>query len=419
MRLALGISVTACVLAMGVTWACYGFRFAATPAGEQVNMQAPMLRVAEADLRSRNPDRTPTQAEYESWSPTGMVRLMLLPYQWHLMPQAWSAGLVFTYGASMYRATYLLGEISRTGWWYYFPLAILFKTPTATLIAGALALVAAIYLAVARRKTLGASVLWKIAVLLVPVLVYGTASLTTNLNLGVRHVFPLYALFYIALGWVASRLIAQGKRTAIATGAIALLLFAGVAVETARAFPNYIAFFNAPSGGYRGGFYLLSDTNIDWGQDLPLLAQWQKDNPSERLYLSYHGTVDPALYGIRYEAVPGGFARPGAEATTWPREPGVLAVSVTKMHGQYFAVAAAREYYHKLTQGEPIAVLGGSIYLFRYPPSEMVSRTAGSIAPSRSQALRRIRRRRSGADHGGTTWRAPSRILRYSLMVEV
>jgi hypothetical protein len=363
-----GVSLMTFVVAMLVVWSCYRFRFAATPTGEQVNMQDPLTLTAEFDMRSRNPDYKPQQIDYETWQPPLMVKLMLLPYQLHLMPQAWSAGLVYTYGSSLYRGTYLLGEIGRTGWWYYFPLAILFKTPTATLIAFALAAAAAIYLAITRRATLNARHAWAALVLLVPVIVYGYFSLTTNLNLGLRHVYPLYAFFYIGLGWVASRLVAQGRRAAIITGATAAILFIGTATETARAYPNYIAFFNTPSGGSRGGFRLLSDNNIDWGQDLLELARWQKEHPDEKLYLSYFGTVEPALFGIRYQGVPGGYAPYGAEPKTWPTEPGVLAVSVTKMHGQYFAEPAARELYHKLTQGEPIAVLGGSIYLFRYTP---------------------------------------------------
>ncbi len=368
--LSLRIGAVAFFVAIVFVWGCYRFRFAATPQGQQVDMQHVVLFTAQSDIRARNPAVPFQQTDLDVWTPPLMVNLLLLPYRFHAMPQAWDAGLIYTYGSSLYRGTYLLGQIGRTGWWYYFPLAILFKTPTATLIAGLLATLAAIGLAISRRKSLASAHLWKVAVIAIPVIVYGAAALTTNLNLGLRHVFPLYALFYIALGWVASRLIARGRTAAIITGAVAALLFVGTAVESTVAYPNYIAFFNAPSGGSRGGVRLLSDNNIDWGQDLALLAQWQKAHPDERLYVSCLLSVDPALYGIQFQYVPGADVPRGETVTQWPSEPGVLAVSVTKMHGQNFANDAARAYYRKLTSGEPIAVLGGSIYLFRYTPPE-------------------------------------------------
>ena len=56
---------------------------------------------------------------------------------------------------------------------------------------------------------------------------------------------------------------------------ILTLLTIALAAETTFAFPNFIPFFNLFAGGSRGGFRLLSESNLDWGQDLPALAAWQ------------------------------------------------------------------------------------------------------------------------------------------------
>jgi hypothetical protein len=137
----------------------------------------------------------------------------------------------------------------------------------------------------------------------------------------------------------------------------------GLAIATLAAFPDYLAFFNVASGGERGGLHLLSDSNLDWGQDLPQLAAWQAAHPDRKLYLSYFGTVDPAHYGIRYTNLPGGYALgpPPAE----PREPGVIAISATNLQGVFSQ--DVREYYEQLRGVEPFDVLGGTIYLYEWP----------------------------------------------------
>lgn len=95
-------------------------------------------------------------------------------------------------------------------------------------------------------------------------------------------------------------------------------------LETLAGYPDYLAFFNLPSGGSRGGLSLLGDSNLDWGQDLPALADWQRQHPEPTLYLSYSGTADPAAYGIRYINLPGGY--PYGPPPQSPRQPGVIAI---------------------------------------------------------------------------------------------
>jgi hypothetical protein len=159
------------------------------------------------------------------------------------------------------------------------------------------------------------------------------------------------------------------------------LLALGLLIETLAAYPNYLAFFNVFAGGSRGGFELLGDSNLDWGQDLKELAKWQKANPNRKLYLSYFGIADPEYYGVRATNLPGGyiFATPrNPPRPPGPGEQAVLAVSATNLQGIYLpegtpAQPGMRESYRQLLEHEPLAVLGGgSIYLYEYP---LTSRT--------------------------------------------
>src|SRR6185436_15895222 len=121
-----------------------------------------------------------------------------------------------------------------------------------------------------------------------------------------------------------------------------------------------IAFFNVASRPYR--LTLLGDSNLDWGQDLPLLAAWQRAHPDENLYLGYFGQADPAHYGIRARRLPTSDPRvPGTELPT-PGERATLAISATHLQGIYIWNPWLDRFYAAARRQRPRAVLG-TIYL--------------------------------------------------------
>jgi hypothetical protein len=151
----------------------------------------------------------------------------------------------------------------------------------------------------------------------------------------------------------------------IAAIAIALM------TETLSAYPDYLAFFNIAAGGERGGIRFLGDSNLDWGQDLPLLARWQQDHPDLQLYLCYFGTADPRHYGIRYISLPGGYVLDPPPRTL--TAPGVIAINTTVLQGIYSSTDSdTRAFYAPLRNRQPIDCLGGSIYLYDFSPKSPV-----------------------------------------------
>src|SRR5271154_2685323 len=143
--------------------------------------------------------------------------------------------------------------------------------------------------------------------------------MASDLNIGIRHVLPLYPFIFVAMGWAATMAWERWRR---GTGVVLLIVMSALAVESLGAFPNFIPFFNAAAGGSTGGFHLLGDSNLDWGQDLPLLSDWQHAHPRTPLYLSYFGLADPSYYGIRYTNLPGGY--PYGPRGEFPDQPGIL-----------------------------------------------------------------------------------------------
>ncbi|MGH7176320.1 MAG: hypothetical protein ACREJC_02965 [Tepidisphaeraceae bacterium] len=366
-------AVVSCILVALVSWAmiwaCYGFRFAPTSDGELFKMQGFVDLARINELTSSQPEKDPAKLHYpsreqfEAYPGSALLHIIQWMEEKRALPQAWLFGFLYTYTTTLIRSSFLLGAQRLTGWWYYFPVTMLLKTPLATLvaaIAGAtVALLAHLFTPLKKWRILGT---WPLVCLLVTPTVYGVAALTTNLNLGIRHVLPLYPFIFIGIGLTASllwRLRPQFARTA------GVVLLVALSSETLLSWPNYIAFFNAGARVWRSPLELLADSNVDWGQDLRLLARWRKEHPGGTLYLCYFGTPDPAYYGLDVVHLPGGWFWGRMESTD-PARPGYVAVSATHVQGVYFPEALATD-YAVLRNFKPTAILGGSIYVYKWP----------------------------------------------------
>ena len=138
---ALSIGVGSAALSVLVVWASYGFRFEPT---QEPGVLLPTQTQIEAAARNEFFDAhgaEPTPEQLAHWPRSPFVRLALFAERHRLLPQAWLYGVLFQYHTALRQATFLLGRPAEIGVWYYFPLAMLFKTPLATLAAFAAALV--------------------------------------------------------------------------------------------------------------------------------------------------------------------------------------------------------------------------------------------------------------------------------------
>ncbi|MGA2439534.1 MAG: hypothetical protein ABSH08_01125 [Tepidisphaeraceae bacterium] len=348
LAVAAAILAAAMIVAYAFIWASYGFRFELS--GDPRHPFDPnALTGAISDMRSG-------QA-----APPGYSNSLLVPAQWalrhHVLPEAWIVGFVFIHNWSLSVPAFLCGSFRTQGWWYYFPAAMLFKTPTATLLALILLVVA---WSVQPRRVFP-SILqnwWPIcAVWTVPVM-YMAAAMSMHYDVGLRHVFPVYPFLFIILGVGAAK--AWQRRPRI-TAAVAVLLVSGLALETCAAYPDFIPFFNLPAGGWRGGLRLLSDSNLDWGQDLPLVADWQTRHPDRPIFLLYFGTADPSHYAISYYKTSVESRYPDTRQAASNNM--ILAISATVLQGTYLPSNQRKE-MEQFRRKRPLAVLGGSVYLF-------------------------------------------------------
>ncbi|HEY2844796.1 MAG TPA: glycosyltransferase family 39 protein [Bryobacteraceae bacterium] len=246
--------------------------------------------------------------------------------------------------------SYLLGMHGKTGWWYYFPIAFAVKTPVATLILLFISLAAAGRRMVARvgprsqffHGWITAST-FRYAVALVPIAVYGSLAMLAHIDIGLRHLLPVYPLLFALLGAAMAR-----WRPRYAVAACALLM-----VESLAAYPDYLAFFNAAAGGPSQGPKYLLDSNLDWGQDAIKLKSWMNARGVREVCTCYFGTAELAHYGIAGPNVPPTRDR-RREADCF------AAISVTALYGNYVAPGD----YTWLRSLQPVAKIGYSIYVY-------------------------------------------------------
>ncbi|MBI4055876.1 MAG: glycosyltransferase family 39 protein [Elusimicrobia bacterium] len=256
------------------------------------------------------------------------------------------------------RSSFLLGNHSTTGWWYYFPVAILVKTPLSLLLSASLG--AAICVAGTGREAGGlprAGTRFQKLILFLPPLLYLLAACSSKVQIGVRHVLPIYPYLFLCAG-VGVAALWSHRRYAL----LVPLLCSWQGISLFRAHPYPLTHFNELAGGPSGGYRILTDSNLDWGQGLQALGDYLRERGSPSILLSYFGTADPHHYGIRYLPtlcvtnieLPGNL--PASQ-----KMPELLAVSATNLQGTYYADKGIWEW---LRERRPLFRAAHSIFLY-------------------------------------------------------
>jgi len=265
-RLAGAIAVIV-VIAVVVLWSFYGFHFH-PKAGVDAS-----ARVTEYAGRLKNPVQT---------------KMIVSAAHWRLLPESYLYGLADVGLTAEYSHSYLLGTVYPHGRWSYFPVAFAIKTTLGLLI-----LLALVPFAIARSRI----ECWReLLFLIVPAAIYFVVAMGSGMNIGVRHILPVYPFLMILAGWGASRLIQRQKRWAYV---VAILLVWNI-VSSARTFPVYVAYSNEMWGGPSQTYKYLSDSNADWGQQLKATKKYLDGRQAKNCWFAYFAAVvvDPTYYGV-------------------------------------------------------------------------------------------------------------------------
>lgn len=328
-RAALCVMVLVFALSYATVWAAYGFRYAPTASTEDGGSHFQTIEKTAHNL--------PGLSTVINWAD-----------RHRLLPNACAQGFLQQMAETQNYPAYLAGSFSNDGWWYYFPVAFLLKTPI-TLIVLFLGGILSCF------RNRNAFLQDDVYILLLPAVCLAAAS-ATGVDVGLRYILPVYPFVLLAAGKAVAKIQDWiGRRWLI-------VLIAPALVELATVYPHYLAFFNGFIGGPQNGHRFLVDSNVDWGQDLKLLKRWMDAYGVRHINLAYFGTADPAYYGINCTRLPSAFLAPALVQK--PQLPGYVAVSVTNLHGALLR-GRLRSFYWPLLDEKPVAVIGYSIYVYR------------------------------------------------------
>ena len=272
---------------------------------------------------------------------------------------------------------YFMGQVSGSAFRAYFPTVFALKEPIPSLFLMLLALIIGIIGAIKSLvknadSPLAASGLSATAARHIRenitsltmfgfIILYAYVSITGNLNIGFRHLFPILPFAFILtaksiFGWMRK----MEKHSRFIWGSAITLLVIFLVSETAAAYPAYMSYFNEIAGGPKNGYRYATDSNADWGQDIKRLKVFLIQHPEiDPIRVNYFGGADVKYYlGDNY-------------IDWWdskrPIEPGWYAISTNYLEGSiYDTTKSDNESYRWIKDNniQPVYQVGTSIFIY-------------------------------------------------------
>lgn len=270
---------------------------------------------------------------------------------------------------------YFLGNVSSKASTIYFPLVFVLKETLPFLM---LILFALFFSLTQTFGTLAAGLreknlkkhckhFWQTSVteytLLGFIILYSYLSITGNLNIGLRHLFPIIPLLYLLVAKkvfdvLRGRHIVTKHQIQILLGALVIWIIL-IPVFT---YPHYVSYFNPIVGGSKNGYRYVTDSNVDWGQDLKRLKIWLDQNPQiEKIHVDYFGGSKPEMVL-------------GSKYVQWwdsmrPVEAGWYAISANSLQTSIYDKVNknASNNYAWTNNFKPVTMIGNSILIYYVP----------------------------------------------------
>ncbi len=258
----------------------------------------------------------------------------------------------------------ILGRYGHQGWWLYFPVAFALKTTLPFLLTAVAALAWGARRLFVRRD-------WRMLALLAPVALYTLLAASSRINIGVRHFLPVFPFLFILGGALFDRLLdlSRGRRKGAVLVAV---LLCWVGFEAVRAFPHYVPYMNQLAWR-RPGWYYLTDSNVEWGDDARELALYLRARGETRVRAALLDGVTFNEHGVEYVRTLDHY---GVEyvnlvsADETQPETRYVAVGASYLNGALLLAVPVPQRLKVLEyrRRTPEAVFGNSIYLYRVAP---------------------------------------------------
>ncbi len=314
-----------------VLWAMYSFRYAMRPVGVVLPAMAQQMRDLSPVARS----------------------LIGFCARVHLLPESYLYGLVDVQRVGSYMPTYFFGKLYAHGQWFYFPAILSLKWSVGVLGLLGLALYAFCTGRMGRPR--------EVFFLALPALVYLGTAMASPLNIGVRHVLPVFPFAFALAGGGAGWLLGQRRAWAYPVGA----LLVWHAVASVRMFPNYMPYANVLWGGPSKTHLYFSDSATEWGQELKWVKQWTDAHGVKDCWFAYFPApfLLPSDYGIPCKLLPTLDTMYEYGIDVPPVVHGPILVSFADLNGFEFGTEV-RNPYRELFERRPDAVIADGVAVF-------------------------------------------------------
>jgi 4-amino-4-deoxy-L-arabinose transferase-like glycosyltransferase len=261
-------------ISVAILWSFYGFRYDARPAGLVLH---PLLK--DFILGLKRPQ--------DIWAISNLAH-------WHILPESYLYGLADVRMLGDWYSTYIFGKVYPHGVWFYFPVAFVIKSTLSFLV---LLFAAVIVIVTGKMQR------WReVSFLTIPPALHLAVAMGSGLNIGSRHILPLWIFLATLIGGASWCLIAKDRRWAYPVAA--LLLFH--AVSSARVFPSYVSYSNELWGGPANTYKYLTDSSVDWAQQLKTTNQYLAQRGVKDCWFAFFGggVIEPSYYGIPCKLLP-------------------------------------------------------------------------------------------------------------------
>lgn len=270
-------SLAAVIITLCVIWTFYSWRFQAA------NPEAGIFKGFYTPFEGMNEDNPFVK------SISGLL------HSWQFLPEAFIFGLSYIIEHDA-RTNFLNGEVSNgEGFPLYFLFCFIYKTPLPALLLHVAGLTGIVFHVWNKRFRISVFLFGLIAISIL----YTFLLVTSDMNIGYRHAFPVLYISCIFAGSLLSSAKPDSPVFKISVWFFALSLIPLAWFSRDR----YIAFINPIGGGEKEGYKVLRDSSLDWGQDLPAAIErinnTVRTNPDKRIYFAYFGSGDPQEYGLK------------------------------------------------------------------------------------------------------------------------
>ncbi len=236
-----------CLISVAVLWSFYGFRYKARPGSSTIN--------------------PPLAAYVQGLSHPWQRQATLALSRSHLLPEAYVFGLSdIEVISEQGRPAFILGKLYPSGRWFYFPAAFLIKSTLGFLLLLFLLIFAKNLRSLEKRR--------EVLYLALPALIYFSITIVSHLDIGFRHLLPIFPFLIVLIAAGAWGLIHQSRKWGYV---VAVLLIIHIA-SSLHAFPYYLSYSNEAWGGPKSTYKVLSDSNAGWGSGLKAMHEYIADH---------------------------------------------------------------------------------------------------------------------------------------------